>query len=288
MTGFGRAERSALGWRCQAEIRSVNGRFLETRFKLPVGLGQSEDAVRDLIRTRCVRGKIDGTVNLIAEDERAQMLELNGPMAQAYGRLLAQAGAALGRDIVVTLRDLVETKDLVTSSGWEKDAAAVAQLLAETVDSALSGLVAMRETEGRALETDLRERLSMLRRLIGEAEPIARDLPAQQAQRLQESLARLLGAPPPEDDRIRQEIALLADRSDVSEELTRFAAHLDSLAALLNEGGPIGRKFEFVLQELNRETNTLSVKCPHPRVGALAVDIKAELEKLREQIQNVE
>jgi len=138
------------------------------------------------------------------------------------------------------------------------------------------------------MEADLRQRLTLLRGLMAEAEPIARDMPQQQAQRLQESLARLSGARPPEDDRLRQEIALLADRTDVSEELTRFAAHLDGLTVLLAEGGAVGRKFEFLLQELSRETNTLSVKCPHPRVGALAVEIKAELERLREQIQNVE
>ena len=288
MTGFGRAERNARGWRCQVEIRSVNGRFLEARIKLPPGLGQSEDVVRDLVRSRCDRGKIDCTVNLIPEDDRAQIFQLNVPLAQAYGRLLAQAREAMGQEIGLTLRDLTEIKDLVTATGWEKDAEGVAQLLAETADSALDGLTAMREGEGRALEADLRQRLALLRRWIGEAEPLARDMPVQQAQRLQENLTKLLGARPPDDDRLRQEMALLADRADVSEELTRFAAHLDSLGALLNEGGAVGRKFEFVLQELGRETNTLSVKCPHPRVNALAVDIKSELEKLREQIQNVE
>jgi uncharacterized protein (TIGR00255 family) len=127
-----------------------------------------------------------------------------------------------------------------------------------------------------------------LRALISAAEPLAREHPRQQAERLRENLARLLDARPPDDERIRQEIAILADRADVTEEITRFGAHLNGLEAMLAEGGPVGRKFEFVLQELNREANTLTVKCNHPRVSALVVEIKAELEKLREQIQNVE
>ena len=288
MTGFGRAERSAHGWRCQVEIRSVNSRFLEVRFKLPAGLGHSEEAVKELVKSRCARGKLEGSINLLAEDERAHLLELNVPLAKSYARLLAQAKEALGREVTVSLRDLTEIKELVLASGWEQDAAPVAQLIAETVDAALEGLVAMRESEGRQVARELAERVAGLRALIARIEPLARDLPAQQAARLRESLARLLGAAPPDDERIRQEIAILADRADVTEEITRFTAHLHGLEAMLGEGGPVGRRFEFVLQELNREANTLTVKCNFPKVSALGVEIKAELEKLREQIQNVE
>jgi uncharacterized protein (TIGR00255 family) len=288
MTGFGRAERSAHGWRCQVEIRSVNSRFLEVRFKLPAGLGQSEEAVKELVKSRCARGKLEGTINLVAEEERAHLLELNRPLARSYARLLAEAHEAIGREVTVSLRDLIEIKDLVLASGWEQDAEPVARLIAEAVDGALDGLMAMREAEGRQIATDLGERVRGLRGHLADLQPLTSEHPIEQARRLRENLARLLGALPPDDERIRQEIAILAERSDVTEELTRFAAHLNGIETMLHQGGPVGRRFEFILQELNREANTLAAKCTHPRVSALVVEIKAELEKLREQIQNVE
>lgn len=288
MTGFGRAERSAHGWRCQVELRSVNSRFLEVRLKLPAGLGQSEDVVKELVKSRCARGKVEGTINLVAEDDRAQMMTLNLPIARGYARLLAQAKEALGQEITVTLRDLTEIRDLVTTSGWERDAEPVAQLIAESVDSALGGLVAMREAEGRQIAAELAGRVGALREMMRQVEPLARELPLAQAQRLKDQLGKLLGGVAPENERIAQEIAILADRCDVSEEIARFGAHLNGLEAMLHDGGPLGRKFEFILQELNREANTLSVKCNEPKVGGIVVEVKAELERLREQIQNVE
>ncbi len=288
MTGFGRAEHSVPPWRCRVEIRSVNGRFLETRVRMPSGTGHCEEAIKALVKSRCSRGKFECSIQLAADDSSLDPLSLNLPLARSYAKLLAQFREVLGQEVSVTLRDLIETKDLIQSATWEEQPEQVEAIVRDTVSNALEGLVAMRESEGASILTDLGERVSELRRLLAEAEPIVRDYPAQLAQRLRDNLARYSEAGLPDDERIRQEIAILADRSDVTEEITRFSTHLSGLDQMLEAGGPIGRKFEFVLQELNREANTLAAKCNHPRIGALIIDVKAELEKLREQIQNIE
>ena len=288
MTGFGRAEKSAGGWRCGAELRSVNGRFLETRLKLPPGLLQLEGELKAIIGARCQRGKFDCTLSLTPQENGKAALTLNKPLAQEYRHLLGAFEEVFGRQIQITLGNLAAIRDLILADHWEEEQEVVGPLLKTTLAAALEELISMREREGDGLVAELRKRLAALRRLMGEIAEIAELLPERTAQRLRANLARLAGGTPPEEERLLQEVAILAERVDVSEEIARFNTHLEHLEDLMEAGGAVGRKFDFLLQELNREANTLANKSNDGKVSTRVVEIKSELEKLREQIQNIE
>lgn len=288
MTGFGQAEGSRAGWRCTVELRSVNGRYLDIRLRLPPGLNPLDEPLRARIKAACERGKVDGTVNLSPEDGGAAALTVNRPLLASYRAALDEIAEVLGRPVQVSLGDLLANRDLVRARSWEDQAEAIGGLVQETLQAALGGLLTMRETEGRALRLALLDHAEALERLAEQARPLTADLPAQYARRLRENLARLSEGPLPSEDRILQEISLFADRCDVSEEFARLHTHLEHLRQLLEQGGPVGRKFEFLLQELNRETNTLGAKSSDAQVAALIVEMKSEIEKLREQVQNIE
>lgn len=288
MTGFGSAQRELDGWRCGVELRSVNNRFLDVRLKLPTGCAHLEEPLKKLVRESCERGKVDGTISLTPKGEPLAGLGLSSGQLARLGELLRGAAEALGQPITLSLTDLQAARAML---GDEAPGLAPEQtdaLIRDTVAEALAALQGMREQEGQALKADLLRRKAALERLLGEIEPLVAQLPEQYAQRLRENLARLGSAGAPTDERIVAEIALFAERCDVSEELTRFRAHLAHLDEILGGGGAAGRKVDFLLQELNREANTLSVKSSQAEVSARVVDIKGELEKLREQIQNVE
>jgi uncharacterized protein (TIGR00255 family) len=288
MTGFGQAEGSAGGWRCTVELRSVNGRYLDVRLRLPTGMTRLDEPLRKRIQAACERGKIDGTVNVAPEDNGAPTLTVNRALLASYRSVLQEIVAVLDQPVQVTLGDLLANRDLIQQRSWEEQGEAIERLVQETLDAALRGLLTMRETEGAALKDTLLGHSAVIERLAGEARPLTADLPAQYAKRLRENLARLSDGPLPGEERILQEISLFADRSDVSEEFARLHTHLEHLRALLEQGGPVGRKFEFLLQELNRETNTLGSKTGDAQVSRIIVDMKSEIEKLREQVQNIE
>jgi len=302
MTGYGRAELNVGGWHCAIELRSVNSRHLELRLRLPAGLGHLEDALKKRLREHCERGKVEGNVTLTAEGEGMGEWVVNQAALDRYA-LLVKAVAKAGVPAQVTLGDLLNAREPILRSALEGHTEEIEAFVGRTFTQAVLALVQMREREGQALAEDLRGRFGALREHLSAIVPLTQDLPKQHAQRLREHLAKLMslatgpGAPEgsgamrlssSQEDRVQLEIALLAERCDVSEEIARFGTHLDHVAQLLTQGGPLGRKFEFLLQELQREANTLSVKSSQTQVSARVVEIKTELERLREQIQNIE
>jgi uncharacterized protein YicC (UPF0701 family) len=305
MTGFGRAEVAAGGWRCTVELRSVNSRHLEFRARLPAGLTQLEETLRKRLRGRCERGKVEGSIALVAEGGEFGELVLDRAALERYGRLVREVAQHTGIQPQVTLGDLLNAREPILRSALEGDSVEAQALVEQAFGQALEALVAMRAREGAALAEDFRNRIGLLRGHLDAIVPLTRDLPQQNALRLREHLARLVGlagdpagtygstASGPrftaaQEERIHLEIALLADHCDVTEEVARFGTHLDHVGDMLTEGGALGRKFEFLLQELQREANTLSVKSSQPQVSARVVEIKTEIERMREQIQNIE
>ena len=288
MTGFGQAESRAVGWRCSAELRSVNGRHLDVRLRLPSGLAPLEEPLKKRVRAACERGNIDGSVTLLPDAGGAPALTVNRPLLAAYRAALQEIAGLLGQGVQVTLGDLLSNRELIQPQSWEGQREAVEALVQAALDEALRGLLRMRETEGAALKAELLARADAVQALAGQAQPLTADLPQQYARRLRDNLEKLSGGNLPDEERILQEISLFADRCDVSEEFARLHTHLEHLRGLLEQGGPVGRKFEFLLQELNRETNTLGSKSSDAQVSALVVDMKSEIEKLREQVQNIE
>ncbi|MCZ6474592.1 MAG: YicC family protein [SAR324 cluster bacterium] len=288
MTGFGRAQQTEGNLRCSMELRSVNSRFMEIRMKLPGGLAHLEEPLKNIVKKNCTRGKIDCTVTLTPENSELGALALNKSLVQQYARLLEAFQEELGIPIQVTLGNLSNIKDLILLDQWNGDGEGVQSLLEQCLSTAVAELVAMREREGTALQAELKERILAIRGNIAEIVPLIKNIPEQYAQRLRGNLKRLMDSALPSEDRILQEIAMLADRCDVSEELTRIETHLRHLEQMLSEGGVVGRKFEFLLQEVNREANTLAAKSNEVPVSARVVEIKSDLERLREQVQNIE
>ncbi|MDH5752415.1 MAG: YicC family protein [Deltaproteobacteria bacterium] len=288
MTGFGRAEATASGWRGSAEVRSVNGRHLDIRLRLPGGMNYLEEPFKKIIRTRLERGKIEGSIYLAPDGEGEQPLALNKPLMKGLTALVEEASTLLGRPVSISLGDLMGVRELVRFDAWESRRDQFEELLGKVLNTALDELLSMRDTEGKSLHSELEDQRSRLREFIDKVEPLSRDAPRQYAAKLKDNLEKLLGENLPDNDRLAQEIALFAERCDVSEELARFRTHLDHLEKLMREDGPVGRKIEFLLQEMNREANTLGVKSNDTTISALVIEIKSTLEKLREQIQNIE
>lgn len=288
MTGFGRADDSADGWHCNVELRSVNNRYLEIRFKLPQGMTYIEEELKNILKKRLGRGKIDCTIILTPEDSETGGLVWNETLLRQYSKLLDSFQDIIGREIEVTLGNLTNIKELIQPEGWEKHRAAVEPLLRKTLGEAVEKLMSMREREGAALKEDLLSHLEAIGGQIDLILPMAKGVPENQAKRLRDNLKRLLDKVPVNEERLAQEIAITADRYDVSEEITRGKTHLDHLEHMLREGGEMGRKFDFLLQEVNREANTLSAKSNDAEISARVVEIKSLVEKLREQIQNIE
>ena len=288
MTGFGRGEKAANGWQCGVELRSVNSRFLELRFKLPTGLGHIEDQLKAIVKQRCERGKIECAIALTPENLESGLLSWNKSLLRQYAGMLEQAEKVLGRKIEVTLGNLTNIKDLIEGNSLAENEEHLTELIADTLAMATDDLLTMRQQEGTAIKALIKDHLIVIRDQLEAIKPLSASLPETYAQRLRENVERLTENGAVNQDRLLQEIALLADRYDVSEEINRFDAHLEHLDKMMKEGGALGRKVDFLLQEINREANTLAAKCNQAEISARVVEIKSELEKLREQIQNIE
>ncbi|HET6343069.1 MAG TPA: YicC/YloC family endoribonuclease [Gemmatimonadota bacterium] len=296
MTGYGRGEVEAGGYRFLAEIKSVNHRFLNTHIRLPREFSHLESFVAARCAARCERGHLAVNVEIGA----AQRADGGSPRLnhEVLDRLLEIAAGLEGLPGVrggMSVEALLELPGVLV---WEPET-----VLEETtfrdgagraLDAALDGVVASRSTEGQALAGDFATRLATLRELRNGVEALAPEREARERERLQSKVRALVGDEDAItidqiDQRVAQEIVFLADRLDVSEELTRMAAHLDHFAAELEASGEaVGRKLTFLLQELGREANTIASKSNDAEMQRLAIDMKSELEKMREQAENVE
>ncbi|MDH4120296.1 MAG: YicC family protein [Deltaproteobacteria bacterium] len=289
MTGFGRAEQSRGGWLCRVEVRSVNFRFLDPRLRLPPALAHLEEDLKAVVKKRLERGKVEITMHITPDLPATPDHGAGQPQANPFARLaqLARQAEQAGIPLRVSLREMMEFQEIAPGGG-EDNQEALGALAEDTLGLALDQLTTMRRVEGQALKADLSARLALMRGLMEQIVPLARELPALYAQRLKDNLARLNPGLTVDPERVALEMALFADKCDVTEEITRFMAHLDHMEQLMEEQGSVGRKMDFLSQELNREINTLTTKGGHQDISRLGVELKSELEKLREQAQNIE
>lgn len=290
MTGFGRAHGVAGPWTVDISIRTVNHRFLDLNIRLREDLAELEPLIRRAVSERVARGKTDVSVRLKRLQEPSHEIRINEGLLEALlGRFTQLSGRfPIGGRLEV--RDLLTVPEVVrvesASESFEpQDAASVAAVTA----AAVSGLVAMREAEGRLLAADLLERLAFLRERLARIALSRREILERLHATLKERLALLFTDVPFDAGRLEQEAALLADRSDISEEVTRLDAHLGQFAGLLESAAePVGKKLDFLTQEIQREINTLGSKCRDLAVAREVIDMKTETEKIREQVQNLE
>jgi uncharacterized protein (TIGR00255 family) len=287
MTGFGHGVCQVGGRRLVVEIRSVNHRFFDLKLRLPWS-----DAAMEALLTAALRRAVErGALTVQVRDESgpltAPAVTVNLNLARQYHAALERLRAELGLIEPVSLTLLAQLRDVIAIGEGELGGQALYEALQPGVEGALRGLDEMRRQEGGAVAADLRARCGRLRSICDEIAALAAESPAQMRARLEERITRL-GLTQLDPDRLAHEIALLADRIDISEEIQRLRGHLHELERMLGHDGAIGRKLDFLLQEAGREVNTMAAKAQAGSVSALVVEAKAELEKMREQVQNVE
>lgn len=288
MTGFGRGRARAGDLIATVEMRSVNNRFCEVSTRLPRELNPRESEIQALIKQALDRGRI----NVQIQVERAEpqlTMQVDEHAARGYARLLDTLRIAAGLPDPVRLEHLLPfSDDLLVPADEETDDEALWAATSAALQEALDGLRAMRLQEGKALQTDLLERIASMRRELAHVEARAPERVREAREKLHERLAELLGDDRVDPERLEQEIAYLADKLDVTEECVRLRSHLQLFEEALRSDDPVGRKLNFLAQEINREVNTIGSKANDADVAHAAVRMKEELEKIREQVQNIE
>lgn len=291
MTAYGRATLSTRRGRFVAEIQSVNRKHLEINTFLPPELMRFDRDVRSLIGAKVFRGQV--TVKLLVQFDDATPIVVtpNLPLA----RQLKQAWDAIADDLQLeasqrfTLRMLVKEPGILLYGEELKDETLFLKDISEVIDSALQHFLEMRVTEGAALEKDIADRLSHLKKYVEKIAELAPNAPEKYRQKLRERLEEVIAGAVDNEERILREVCLFAERVDITEEVIRFRSHLKQCEEMLHsDKGAIGKTLEFLLQELNREVNTIGSKASDAEVTKYVVAIKSELERIREQIQNVE
>ena len=287
MTGYGRAVETVNGREYTVELRSVNNRYLDCTVKLPRTLSFAEDAVKQAVKATISRGKVDVFISLRAEGTQDVKISLNAPVVEGYLAAMRQMVDTYGVRDDISVSTLSQQPDVFTVEKPEVDEALQADLMG-VVDKALTQYDAMRSAEGKALENDLRGRGQTILELVTQVEAGSGQTVIDYRTRLENKLKEVLANTAIDESRILTEAAIFADKVAVDEETVRLRSHLDQMNHMLTAGGAIGRKLDFLLQEMNRESNTIGSKCSDVRLARIVVEIKAELEKIREQTQNIE
>ena len=288
MTGYGRGVQMLRGREITVEIRSVNNRYLDCTVKLPRIFSFAEDAIKQRVKESVARGKVDVyvSVNLSALDD--VKIELNRPVLEGYLSAMRSIVADYGVKDDISVCALSRMPDVFSVEKQQQDEKEVVQDLLSVTDEALAAYDAMRVKEGEALCADLRSRAATILQLVEKVEARSPVTLAEYRARLTNRMMEVLDNVQIEESRILTEAAIYADKIAVDEETVRLRSHLAQMETMLSGGGTIGRKLDFLMQEMNREANTIGSKGNDIEQARTVVDIKAELEKIREQMQNIE
>ena len=289
MTGFGRAECQKDDYTYQAEVRSVNNRFIEINTRLPKAYMGLEQPLKKLIKSYCSRGSISLTISIGNSNENTGEWEVkpNLPLATQYVTALNQIRDTLKLEGEIDLKSIAGIRDIIKIEPLAVDPAKH-DLIINIATEALTSLQKMREEEGENLQKDLAQRIDTIENYAAEIESRHPEVTREYQERLKEKIKSLTESLDPDETRLAQEVALFADRCDVTEEITRLKSHLNQFRNFFNANEPIGRKLEFITQEINREINTTGSKSSDITISNKVIEIKSELEKIREQVQNIE
>ena len=288
MTGYGRAVETVNGREFTVEIRSVNNRYLDCSVRLPRMVSFAEDAVKQAVKTSISRGKVDVFITIRSEGGDETKVSLNKNVLEGYLAAMRQMVQEYGVADDISVSTLSRMNDVFLVEKPEVDEEQLMKDLLGVVNAALAGYDAMRCTEGAALDRDLRSRGQTILELVAQVEAGNGQTVIDYRARLEKKLREVLENTNIDESRILTEAAIFADKVAVDEETVRLRSHLQQMNTMLDGGGAVGRKLDFLLQEMNRETNTIGSKCTDVRLARIVVDIKAELEKIREQTQNIE
>ena len=288
MTGYGRASAAFEDQQITVELRSVNNRYLDCSVKLPRLYSFAEDAVKQLVKQHVSRGKVDVFISVSMTGGDEVSIGLNRSVLEGYLRLMKQIAAEYDVRDDISVNALSRLPDVFTVEKAELDEELMKTRLLDTVEQALEQYDGMRQTEGQALAADLRAKAAAIREMVGKVEARSPQTVAEYREKLLARMQEVLSSTSVDEGRILTEAAIFADKVAVDEETVRLRSHLDQLDTMLRSNEPIGRKLDFLMQELNRETNTIGSKCSDLELSRVVVNMKAELEKIREQIQNIE
>ena len=288
MTGYGGAKGSVEGLSVSVELRSVNNRYLDVTVKLPRTLLFAEETIKQAVGRHISRGKVDVFVTVDASNSDDMEVRVNEPLLRGYLETLGGVAEKYGLQNDLTLMSVCRLPEVLSTDRREMDNSAVLEGIKDILEQALTEYDAMRLREGEKLRDDVLSRLDEISRLTGIVEENAPKTVAEYRARLEQKLQEVLGSANIDESRILTEAAIFADRIAVDEETVRLRSHLSQLRGLTLGESPAGRKMDFLIQELNRESNTIGSKCQNADIAHVVVDLKAEIEKIREQIQNIE
>ena len=288
MTGYGRGVETVNGREFTVELRSVNNRYLDCSVRLPRMLSFAEDAVKQAVKASVSRGKVDVFISLRAEAEEDVVVNLNRGVLEGYLTAMRQMVTEFGVQDDISVSTVSRLPEVFIVEKKEVDEEQLLQDLLQVVNKALESYDTMRAREGEALDADLRSRGQTILSLISQVEQGNGQTVVDYRTRLENKLREVLENTSIDESRILTEAAIFADKVAVDEETVRLRSHLQQMNSMLDGGGAIGRKLDFLLQEMNREANTIGSKCTDVKLARIVVDIKAELEKIREQTQNIE
>ncbi|MBQ9647404.1 MAG: YicC family protein [Oscillospiraceae bacterium] len=290
MTGYGRAKQTLNGRDITVEVRSVNNRYLDTTVKLPRAFIFAEDAIKQRVQKAVSRGKVDVFVTIDAAAADATVVTVNEALAESYIAALRKIGAMNPSMLrgEYSAVDVARFPDVLTVTKAEEDLESAQADICAVADEALRAYNAMRATEGEKLAADIGSRLGAIEALTGRVEERSPETVREYREKLTARMQEVLQSTTIEESRILTEAAIYADKIAVDEETVRLRSHISQLRGMLESDEPMGRKMDFLIQEVNRESNTIGSKCNDVDIARVVVELKAEVEKIREQVQNIE
>ena len=286
MTGYGKGVAESAGRKVGVEIKSVNHRFLDMNIKLPRTLGFAEDIIRSEVKGAVTRGHLDIYVNY--ERESGGKISMDEQLARDYCTMAAKAAMKFSITNDLSVSALFRMPEVVVVKEEDEDEEAVGKLVEQAVREALKGLSVMRAKEGEMLMRDFAEKLANISAFVDEVEKLAPVTVEEHKNRMRERITEMLGDVAFDEARLMNEAAFFADKVAVDEEIARLRSHIAHFKDICAAGGALGKKLDFIVQEMNRETNTIGSKCSDSKIAQCVISAKCEIEKVREQVQNVE
>ncbi len=286
MTGYGKGVAESAGRKVGVEIKSVNHRFLDMNIKLPRTLGFAEDIIRSEVKSTVTRGHLDIYVNY--ERESGGKISMDEQLARDYCTMAAKAAMKFSITNDLSVSALFRMPEVVVVKEEDEDEEAVGKLVEQAVREALNGLSVMRAKEGEMLMRDFSEKLANISAFVDEVEKLAPVTVEEHKNRMRERITEMLGDVAFDEARLMNEAAFFADKVAVDEEIARLRSHIAHFKDICAAEGALGKKLDFIVQEMNRETNTIGSKCSDSKIAQCVISAKCEIEKVREQVQNVE
>ncbi len=288
MTGYGRARETSNEREIVVELRAVNHRYLDVNVKAPRGYGFLEEAIKKLAASKISRGKVDIYINVTDLAAQETTITLNHELAQSYFDALVELRDALHLHDDISVMSIAKMPDVLVSQRVEVDAEALTASVSEVFNEAVKQFDEMREIEGEKLASDVRNRMNTIKEIVQQIEIRSPERVIAYREKLEKRMNEILADSTVDEQRILTEAAIFADKTAVDEETVRLRSHLDQLDTMLKDYNPVGRKLDFLVQEMNREANTIGSKANDSILANHVISLKAEIEKIREQIQNIE